>query len=166
VVREPRAAGRRERVGALRAGGAAAARGRGGARRPGAGERGGARERRCARGRGRRVVARHAAGHRLRAAGFHRRREAAVMRARLSARDRRALELGAAVVMPVLVWMFAGVPDVRALGEARARLEAERDLLARELELVASAPAHLADAERATQGLLNAAPRLFAAAND
>lgn len=88
------------------------------------------------------------------------------MRARLSARDRRALVLGAAVVVPALVWMFAGAPYVRALGEARARLDAERDLLARELELVASAPAHLADAERATQGLLNAAPRLFAAAND
>ncbi|HEX7120479.1 MAG TPA: GspMb/PilO family protein [Longimicrobiales bacterium] len=80
----------------------------------------------------------------------------------LTARDRRALLLGAAVLAPALLFAFVARPFAGALAERRDRLAAERDLLARELRLLADArrfPDALRDAEAE---LMREAPRLFA----
>ena len=84
------------------------------------------------------------------------------MRARLSARDRRALAVGCAVVALALLWTYVLTPYMRALADTRARLDAARELLARELELAALAPALAVAAERAAGRLWDVAPRLFA----
>lgn len=57
----------------------------------------------------------------------------------LSQRDRRALVLGAVVLLPALLYAYAGRPYARALAEARADLVAERDLLVRESTLLSLA---------------------------
>lgn len=57
----------------------------------------------------------------------------------LSARDRRALLIGAAAIVPGLLFRFAVVPYARELTEARARIESERELLGRERGLRAEA---------------------------
>jgi len=88
------------------------------------------------------------------------------MRARLSARDRRALAVGCAVVAFALLWTYVVTPYMRALADTRARLDAARELLARELELAALAPALAVAAERAAGRLWDVAPRLFAGAGD
>ncbi|MBX6364446.1 MAG: hypothetical protein IRZ00_11310 [Gemmatimonadetes bacterium] len=56
-----------------------------------------------------------------------------------SARDRRALLLGAAAIVPGLLFRFAVVPYARELADARAAVQSERDLLARERGLRAEA---------------------------
>ena len=58
----------------------------------------------------------------------------------LSRRDRRALTLGLAVLLPFFLWMFALRPYRDALADARDRLASERALLQREEALVAAAP--------------------------
>ncbi|MEX0892841.1 MAG: type II secretion system protein GspM [Gemmatimonadota bacterium] len=71
--------------------------------------------------------------------------------ASLGERDRRALLLGAAVLLPALLWAGAVRPYTAALQDVRDRLSTERALLAREQGLVATAaelPARLTDAER------------------
>lgn len=88
------------------------------------------------------------------------------MRARLSARDRRALAVGCGVVALALLWTYVVTPYMRALTDTRARLDAARALLARELELAALAPALAAAAERAAGRLWDVAPRLFTGAGD
>ena len=59
---------------------------------------------------------------------------------RLSPRDRRAVLLGLAVVLPAAAYMFAVRPYRSALAEVRDRVAAEEELLARERALLASAP--------------------------
>ncbi len=56
----------------------------------------------------------------------------------MAPRDRRALLLGAAVLLPALLWVLAVRPYRAALAEVRDRTEGERALLVRELELLAS----------------------------
>jgi type II secretory pathway component PulM len=56
--------------------------------------------------------------------------------AALPARDRRAVVIGAAMLLPALVGAFVVRPYARALGAARAELTAQRDLLARERGLL------------------------------
>lgn len=76
-------------------------------------------------------------------------------------RDRRALRLGASIVLPALFLVFAVKPWWRSLQEVRDRVVAERATLARERALLLEAggfPARLAEAE---QRLLRQAPRLF-----
>lgn len=82
----------------------------------------------------------------------------------LGRRDRRALVLGALLAVPVIGWQVIGAPLARADSERRARLASSRDLLARELEIVASAGAYpplVGDAEHAMR---EATPRLLAGA--
>jgi len=81
----------------------------------------------------------------------------------LTARDRRALRLGLAVFVPVVAWLLVARPYLMAWTDARDRLSAERTLLSREEEVLASAtalPIAVADAEfaanRATDRLLRA----------
>jgi hypothetical protein len=76
----------------------------------------------------------------------------------LSARDRRALLLGALVLGPVLLWVGVVRPYVRLLGEYRDRVAAERGLLDREkgvLGEVPTLPARL-DEARSTLARWNA----------
>lgn len=87
-------------------------------------------------------------------------------RARLSGRDRRALALGGGVVALALLWTYAAAPYLRALEDVRARLDAARGLLARELELAASAPALAVGVERAAERLRDVAPRLLPGTGD
>jgi hypothetical protein len=81
----------------------------------------------------------------------------------LTARDRRALRMGLAVFVPVMAWLLVARPYLLAWTDARDRLSAERTLLSREEEVLASAttlPVAVADAEfaasRATDRLLRA----------
>lgn len=79
----------------------------------------------------------------------------------LSPRDRRALLLGGLVLVPALFWSAAGAPYVRATRAAVDRLAAERDLLERERDLIATARAWEIALEGGSQRLLDVAPRLF-----
>lgn len=80
----------------------------------------------------------------------------------LRARDRRALALGALLALPVIGWTFVGAPIARADSERRARLASSRELLARELEIVASADAYPPLLGDAREAMREASPRLFA----
>ena len=58
----------------------------------------------------------------------------------LSARDRRAIVLGLAILVPAAGYVLGIKPYRAALGEIRERVEAERDLLSRELALLETGP--------------------------
>ncbi|MDH3496500.1 MAG: type II secretion system protein GspM [Gemmatimonadota bacterium] len=83
----------------------------------------------------------------------------------LSPRDRRAVGVGAILLGPLIVWVGVVSPYLRGAASARERLTAERELLARETELVAGAAAFAAAWGDGSQRLLAAAPRLFAGEN-
>ena len=84
----------------------------------------------------------------------------------LSSRDRRALRVGALLAAPVLAWNVAVKPYMAALTSARDEVRVQRDLLARELELVATAQRYPAALTRA-EGLLSVtASRLFTGPDD
>jgi type II secretory pathway component PulM len=64
-------------------------------------------------------------------------------------RDRRAILIGLAIILPAVLYVSAFRPYRALLNDTRAQLEAQRSLLARELALLAAAPtmpAKLADA--------------------
>jgi hypothetical protein len=70
---------------------------------------------------------------------------------RMSDRDRRAITLGALVLLPGLLYVVAVKPYFALLAETKDRTAAERRLLARELDLIAqktSLPATLVQARR------------------
>lgn len=81
----------------------------------------------------------------------------------LAPRDRRAITLGAAVLLPALLWVGAIRPYRAALEDVRERTAAERALLERELALLQAdaTPALMSDlharAERASLRLVSAA---------
>jgi len=84
----------------------------------------------------------------------------------MSARDRRAVMLGAIVLLPPLVWLWAIRPYQAALADARDQLATERSTLARERAAVAMALRnpqlqHIADSAMRTM-----APRLFEGRDD
>ena len=79
----------------------------------------------------------------------------------LAPRDRRALLLGTAVVLPVMVAALVVRPLVGSNGHRRAAMERERMLLARERALVAGAPRDRELLDEARRALGDAAPRLF-----
>lgn len=58
----------------------------------------------------------------------------------LSSRDRRALGLGLIMLVPALLYVWGAKPYTAALADARSRLAANRDALARDLALVELAP--------------------------
>jgi type II secretory pathway component PulM len=70
---------------------------------------------------------------------------------RLSDRDRRALLMGVAVIVPVLLWVGAVRPWRNALADVRERIVAERSLLAREQALIANS-SDMSDQIRAAAG--------------
>ena len=82
----------------------------------------------------------------------------------LSPRDRRAILIGLAILVPAAVYVLGVKPYQAALGEVRDRVSAERELLARELALLESSdslPAAIqrasAEAERFEDRLVRAA---------
>jgi len=84
---------------------------------------------------------------------------------RLSARDRRAIALGLAVLTPALLWTAVVRPWREAVAVTRGRIESERALLAREENLLAAAPS-LPDSLRAAESAADrAANRLVQAPN-
>lgn len=84
---------------------------------------------------------------------------------RLSTRDRRALFVGLAILLPALLWAGALRPYQRALLEVREHLAAERALLEREYELIARADELPHTMERARLAAHHAETRLVRAAN-
>jgi type II secretory pathway component PulM len=89
-----------------------------------------------------------------------------MMKLNLSARDRRALALGALGAVVMLVWSLGVAPWLEAVAHTRERLESARDLLAREQQLLAEARGYPALWELGAARLLEVAPTLFAAGND
>lgn len=83
--------------------------------------------------------------------------------ARLGARDRRALRLGALIVLPVLAWTVAIRPYLVALDAARERVRTERALLARERALLAEVPGFPERQARAARADSLTRTRLFTA---
>ncbi len=87
----------------------------------------------------------------------------------LGPRDRRALVLGGLVLVPALVWTVAVRPYRAAVAEVRERAVAERDLLERELALLASrseleaALRQAAEEAAAVEGRILRAPSLVLA---
>jgi type II secretory pathway component PulM len=82
---------------------------------------------------------------------------------RLAPRDRRALRLGGAVVAAVGLYTLVLAPYGRALAEARSRLTAQRELLARESALLAAAARFPAARAGLRVRLRSQTPRLFEA---
>lgn len=82
----------------------------------------------------------------------------------LGARDRRALRLGAWIMVPLLFATLVVRPGVGALFEHRAAVQRDRALLARELRLVAESPRERQMLRAAERALSGSGPRLFAGA--
>ena len=80
-------------------------------------------------------------------------------------RDRRAIVLGLWVVIPSLLFV-ASRPYRTALAEGREQLAAQRDLLARELALLADLERYPAAYRTADSALARLAPRLFEEPDD
>jgi hypothetical protein len=74
--------------------------------------------------------------------------------------------LGAAVLLPALLWTLALAPYLDALESRRARLAEGRRLLARELELLAQAKAFPRAFDQGARRILAAAPRLMGGDDD
>lgn len=87
------------------------------------------------------------------------------VRVQASARDRRALWIGAAIIVPVLLWRLAIAPSASALARASERATAARELLAREQAMLRDAPRLPAREREARARAANEAPRLFGGAD-
>ncbi|HEX2202758.1 MAG TPA: type II secretion system protein GspM [Longimicrobium sp.] len=79
----------------------------------------------------------------------------------MSPRDRRALVLGGAVLVPALLFALVVRPLAGSLGEVRERTRMERELLAREMGLLRQAGEFPARLDSARAALRAEAPRLF-----
>lgn len=83
----------------------------------------------------------------------------------LDRRDRRALWLGALILVPVIAWRGIVTPIQSALDRGAARVEASAGLLAREQALLRDGPRLPAALAAARARLADEAPRLFRAAD-
>ena len=84
----------------------------------------------------------------------------------LASGDRRALTIGSAIAAPLVLWMLVVTPYLHAVDETRSSLERNRDLLARERQLVAGAKRYPALLEQGQARLATVVSRLFAGANE
>lgn len=75
-------------------------------------------------------------------------------------RDRRALIVGACVLLPALLWVLVAGPYLDALADARDQLAVERGALRRETQLLKSGSRYPASFDSGAARLLRAAPRL------
>lgn len=80
---------------------------------------------------------------------------------RLSDRDRRAIALGAAVVLPALLWVYGVSPYLGAVEQRRSRIEARRSLLDAERDLLAARKRYPRQVEAAATRLREMAPALL-----
>ncbi|MBI3567539.1 MAG: type II secretion system protein M [Gemmatimonadetes bacterium] len=80
---------------------------------------------------------------------------------RMSTRDRRALWLGALVVVPVLAWRAVVAPVAAGVQRAHDDAATQRGLLAREKALLRDAPLLPARAKHVAERAAVMAPRLF-----
>ena len=79
----------------------------------------------------------------------------------LAVRDRRAIRLGALVLLPAVLYVWGIAPLARGLADMRGRGDAEADALRRERTLLADAARYPALTARAESVLMREAPRLF-----
>ncbi|MFN2567813.1 MAG: type II secretion system protein GspM [Gemmatimonadaceae bacterium] len=80
--------------------------------------------------------------------------------------DRRALLIGLVVAAPMAIWMLVATPYLHAVQETRSRLEASRDLLARERRLLAGAKRYPVVLAEGKTRLAAVAGRLFEGDNE
>jgi hypothetical protein len=85
--------------------------------------------------------------------------------AALSSRDRRALLIGAVIVVPLLAWAGVVRPYIRTLDDLRDRLAAEEALLVRERNVLRDAPNLPARLEAAGLDIAEVEACLISAAN-
>jgi hypothetical protein len=83
-----------------------------------------------------------------------------------SPRDRRAVLVGALLVLPATAWSQGVLPYLRAVREARAELRSERGLLDRELQVLAGAGRYPAEFGAGADRLLPEVPRLIGGGDD
>lgn len=83
----------------------------------------------------------------------------------LAERDRRAVIIGLAVLLPALLWVAVVRPYAASRAELHERIATERALLEREESLIAAAPELPKLAERAAERAATASQRLIHAAN-
>ncbi|HEX2211266.1 MAG TPA: GspMb/PilO family protein [Longimicrobium sp.] len=84
----------------------------------------------------------------------------------LSPRDRRAVLMGALLILPATAWSQGVMPYLRAVREARAELKSERGLLERELQVLAGAGRYPAEFSSGAERLLAEVPRLMGGGDD
>ena len=84
----------------------------------------------------------------------------------MSPRDRRAVTLGALVLLPGLLYIWGVRPFRSALADAREQLRTERETLARERAAVALAQRNPQLQHVADSAMRHMAPRLFAGRDD
>jgi hypothetical protein len=84
----------------------------------------------------------------------------------MSASDRRALFLGAVVLVPSLFFVFAVKPYRAALADVQQQLAVERDAFSRERAAVSAATQHPLMQRAADSAMQAMAPRLFAGPDD
>jgi hypothetical protein len=82
--------------------------------------------------------------------------------ARITPRERRALSLGALVLLPAIGFQLVVRPYTSRVAGVRARVEREQDLLRREQGLLAEVKAYPTRLRQSETALLHEAPRLFA----
>ena len=86
--------------------------------------------------------------------------------ATMSLRDRRAVLLGAAVLLPALAFIWGVRPYMNALDDARSELTAQRDALAREQAAVTSAKENPRLRQLADSAMQAMQPKLFSGRDD
>jgi type II secretion system (T2SS) protein M len=84
----------------------------------------------------------------------------------MSAKDRRAIVLGACVLIPALLYVWGFRPYSQAMAETRDQLETARLALSREKAAVLSARADPGAQRNADSALAMAAPRMFQGRDD
>jgi hypothetical protein len=84
----------------------------------------------------------------------------------LSARDRRAVVMGAMLLVPAVAWSQGVMPYLRALREAQGELRRERALLERELQVLAGSGRYPAEFGAGADRLLAEVPRLVGGGDD
>ncbi|HEY0020612.1 MAG TPA: GspMb/PilO family protein [Longimicrobium sp.] len=84
----------------------------------------------------------------------------------LSARDRRAVVMGALLVLPATAWSQGVLPYLRAVRDAQADLRQERGLLTRELQVLAGSSRYPAEFGAGADWLLAEVPRLVGGGDD
>ena len=86
--------------------------------------------------------------------------------ATMSSRDRRAVVLGAAVLLPALIFIWGVRPYMNALDDAHSELAAQRDALAREQAAVTSAKENPRLRQLADSAMQAIQPKLFSGRDD